>query len=286
MKRSGKKSVKKNRQESYKQTSVQESASSDFSKQTSISKQQESTASGSIKIQKQMSKQQESIASGSTRTQKQVSNINHRELTLIIRTKTYRSNWTKDVNENAYWVRIDELNRQLDNANGKNTVRDSGDEVEVDKEEAKAEMKTILKTFLIELELIYDENFSIKSWLAALHKHRRVRLLYKQRGTLDKDNHRLHQNNRLNEITPADTDFSELETPIQTMENLIMEEDVEVSAEMDKIEVIEDSEPTGMEESEPTKESEAMGVKESEPIGVEESPETEDETDKWYKFVL
>ncbi|CAB4396833.1 unnamed protein product [Rhizophagus irregularis] len=91
---------------------------------------------------------------------------------------------------------------------------------------------------------------------------------------------------RSEEITPADTDFSELETPIQTMENLIMEEDVEVSAEMDKIEVIEDSEPTGMEESEPTKESEAMGVKESEPIGVEESPETEDETDKWYKFVL
>jgi hypothetical protein len=27
-----------------------------------------------------------------------------------------------------------------------------------------------------------------------------VRLLYKQRGTLDKDNRRLHQNNRLNEV--------------------------------------------------------------------------------------
>ncbi|PKC04773.1 hypothetical protein RhiirA5_421805 [Rhizophagus irregularis] len=60
-----------------------------------------------------------------------------------------------------------------------------------------------------------------------------------------------------------------------------MAEDVEVSAKMDKIEVIEDSELMGMEESEPTKESKAMGVKESEPIGVEESPETEDETDKW-----
>ncbi|CAB4399609.1 unnamed protein product [Rhizophagus irregularis] len=70
------------------------------------------------------------------------------------------------------------------------------------------------------------------------------------------------------------------------MENLIMVENVEVSAEMNKIEVIEDSELTGMEELEPMKESEAMGVKESEPIGVEESPETEDETDKWYKFVL
>ena len=86
--------------------------------------------------------------------------------------------------------------------------------------------------------------------------------------------------------TPANTDFSELEMPIQTMDNLIMAEDAEVSAEMDEIEVIEDSEPTGMEESEPTEESEPMGVKESEPIGVEESPETEDETDKWYKFVL
>ncbi|CAB5379478.1 unnamed protein product [Rhizophagus irregularis] len=80
--------------------------------------------------------------------------------------------------------------------------------------------------------------------------------------------------------TPADTDFSEPETPIQTMDNLIMAEDAEVSAEMDEIEVIEDSELTGMEESEP------IGVEESEPIGVEESPETEDETEKWYKFVL
>ncbi|GBC10938.2 uncharacterized protein OCT59_012607 [Rhizophagus irregularis] len=68
--------------------------------------------------------------------------------------------------------------------------------------------------------------------------------------------------------------------PIQMMESLIMAEDAEVSAEMDKIVVIEDSESTGMEESEPTE------IEESEPMGVEESPETEDETDKWYKFVL
>ncbi|GET56193.1 hypothetical protein GLOIN_2v1875530 [Rhizophagus irregularis DAOM 181602=DAOM 197198] len=76
--------------------------------------------------------------------------------------------------------------------------------------------------------------------------------------------------------------------PIQTMDNLIMAEDAEVSAEMDEIEVIEDSEPTGIEDSEPTgmEESEPIGVEESEPIGVEESPETEDETEKWYKFVL
>ena len=72
--------------------------------------------------------------------------------------------------------------------------------------------------------------------------------------------------------TPADTDFSEPETPIQTMDNLIMAEEAEVSAEMDEIVVVEDSELTGMEESEP--------------MGVEESPETKDETDKWYKFVL
>ncbi|GBC43224.2 uncharacterized protein OCT59_028095 [Rhizophagus irregularis] len=74
--------------------------------------------------------------------------------------------------------------------------------------------------------------------------------------------------------------------PIQMMKNLIMAEDVEVSVEMDEIEVIKDSEPTGIEELEPTEESEPMGVKELEPIGVEELPEMEDETDKWYKFVL
>ncbi|PKB93380.1 hypothetical protein RhiirA5_441452 [Rhizophagus irregularis] len=74
--------------------------------------------------------------------------------------------------------------------------------------------------------------------------------------------------------TLADTDFSELETLIQMMENLIMAEDAEVSAEIDEIVVIEDSKPTGIEESEPTE------MEESEPIGVEESPETEDETNK------
>ncbi|PKC56654.1 hypothetical protein RhiirA1_473685 [Rhizophagus irregularis] len=273
-------------------------------------------------------------------------------------------------------------------------VCDSGNEMEIDEEEA----RTILKTFPIELELIYDEKFSIKSWLAALHKHRKVRLLlYKQHSTLDKDNRHLHQNNRLNEKkvcrvkdakslfdkndeklenydrkkllnvlndnryhvpeyfesdekqpdgkrhinvynpswrseelidflqnildqhafslqsaqlirtrnyddeiynivsrhtqgasnwtyveqnTLADTNFFELETPIQTMENLIMAENVEVSAKMNEIEVIEDSEPMGIEESELTEESELIEVKELEPIGVKELPEMEDETDK------
>ncbi|CAB5380686.1 unnamed protein product [Rhizophagus irregularis] len=70
----------------------------------------------------------------------------------------------------------------------------------------------------------------------------------------------------------ADTNFSELETLIQTMKNLIMAEDMKVSAEIDEIEIIEDSELTGIEESKLTEESE--------PIGVEKSLETEDETDK------
>ncbi|CAB4412917.1 unnamed protein product [Rhizophagus irregularis] len=125
-------------------------------------------------------------------------------------------------------IEFEEDQRPTKRRKGKNTVRDSGDEMEVDEEEARAEMKTILKTFPIELELIYDEKFSsesndeilrqiipqlikamkprytpryrqVKSWLATLHKHRRVRLLYKQRSTLDKDNRRLHRNNRLNE---------------------------------------------------------------------------------------
>ncbi|GET61740.1 hypothetical protein GLOIN_2v1827297 [Rhizophagus irregularis DAOM 181602=DAOM 197198] len=211
MKRSGKKSVEKSRQESHKQTSSQEFVSSDSPKQTSISKQQSTASrSGSIKTQKQVSKQesaasgfsstktqkqaskQESAASGSAsgsgsiKTQKQTSipeasenngpfrlveltpitrtaepyrsNV-HRELTPITRTtkpyrsnvriaepyrsnvrtaepyrreltpiirEPYSSNWTRDVNEtydlreeNAYLRgRIDELNRQLDNANG------------------------------------------------------------------------------------------------------------------------------------------------------------------------
>ncbi|GBC32906.2 hypothetical protein GLOIN_2v1836057 [Rhizophagus irregularis DAOM 181602=DAOM 197198] len=375
MKRSGKKSVEKSRQESHKQTSSQEFVSSDSPKQTSISKQQSAASgSGSTKTQKQASKQQsaasgsvstktqkqtsiqesaasgssstktqkqtsiqESAASGSgsTKTQKQTSipeasedngpfrlvvpsslysqqsrmvppihnvtvhreltpitrtaepyrsNVHreltpithtgepyrsniHRELTPITRTtepyrsnvrtaepyrsnvriaepykrestpiirEPYSSNWTRDVNEtydlreeNAYLRgRIDELNWQLDNANGelhiefeedqrptkrrkgKNLVRDSEDEMEVDEEEARAEMKTILKTFPIELELIYDEKFSSESNDEILRQiiprlieamKPRVRLLYKQRGTLDKDNRRLHRNNRLNE---------------------------------------------------------------------------------------
>src|SRR2546430_5036444 len=90
-------------------------------------------------------------------------------------------------------------------------------------------MKTILKTLPNELLLKYDEKFTsesnanvlrqliprlltsmkpryspsfkqIRDWLSALHKHRRARLLYGECGVLDKDNRRLHKNNRLNEV--------------------------------------------------------------------------------------
>jgi hypothetical protein len=92
-------------------------------------------------------------------------------------------------------------------------------------------MKTILKTLPTDLEMRYDLKFSseentdilrqviprlvdalkryktsykqIKEWLNALHKHRRVRLLYSQRGTLDRDNRRLHKNNRTNEVNKS-----------------------------------------------------------------------------------
>src|SRR5581483_12509180 len=40
----------------------------------------------------------------------------------------------------------------------------------------------------------------INNWLKALHKHHYTRLLYKERGTLDKDNRRLHKNNQLTEV--------------------------------------------------------------------------------------
>lgn len=90
-------------------------------------------------------------------------------------------------------------------------------------------MKSILKTLGTEFELDYDEKFTgdsnteilrvliprliesmkprfrpthtqIRNWLAALHKHRRVRKQYKNRNTLDLDNRRIHRNNRLTEV--------------------------------------------------------------------------------------
>ncbi|CAB4439469.1 unnamed protein product [Rhizophagus irregularis] len=107
-------------------------------------------------------------------------------------------------------------------------IDQSDDDSETDEENARTEMKVILKTMPPELMLRYDEKFTnetnadilrqliprliasmkprfspsykqINDWLAALHKHRRARLLYVERGVIDKDNRRLHKNNRLSE---------------------------------------------------------------------------------------
>jgi hypothetical protein len=100
-------------------------------------------------------------------------------------------------------------------------------------------MKAILKTLPTNLEMRYDLKFGseenteilrqviprlvdalkrykttykqIKEWLNALHKHRRVRLLYSRRGTLDRDNRRLHKNNRTNEVNKSIFSFKELQ---------------------------------------------------------------------------
>ena len=91
-------------------------------------------------------------------------------------------------------------------------------------------MKSILKTLPFKFNLNYGERFTsqensnilreliprlinsmkprfrpthtqIRNWLAALHKHRRIRLLYKNRNKLDSDNRRIHRNNRSTEVS-------------------------------------------------------------------------------------
>ena len=92
-------------------------------------------------------------------------------------------------------------------------------------------MKSILKTVPKDLEMKYDEKFGseinneimrdliprlvkslkrynvtysqVRGWLQALHKHRRVRYLYSKRGVLDRDNQRLHKNNRTSEVNKS-----------------------------------------------------------------------------------
>ena len=92
-------------------------------------------------------------------------------------------------------------------------------------------MKSVLKTVPKDLEMKYDEKFSseinteimrdliprlvkslkrfkvtysqVRGWLQALHKHRRVRYLYSKRSVLDRDNRRLHKNNRTNEVNKS-----------------------------------------------------------------------------------
>src|SRR6266516_1384908 len=92
-------------------------------------------------------------------------------------------------------------------------------------------MKSILNPILKDLEMKYDEKFGseinneimrdliprlvkslkrykvtysqVRGWLQALHKHRRVRYLYSKRGVLDRDNRRLHKNNRTSEVNKS-----------------------------------------------------------------------------------
>ena len=93
------------------------------------------------------------------------------------------------------------------------------------------EMKSIFKTVPKDLKMKYDEKFGseinteimrdliprlvkslkrynvtysqVRGWLQALHKHRRVRYLYSKRGVLDRDNRRLHKNNRTSEVNKS-----------------------------------------------------------------------------------
>src|SRR5439155_10851944 len=92
-------------------------------------------------------------------------------------------------------------------------------------------MKSILKTVPKDIEMKYDEKFGseinneimrdliprlfkslkrynvtysqVRGWLQALHKHRRVRYLYSKRDVLDRDNRRLHKNNRTSEVNKS-----------------------------------------------------------------------------------
>lgn len=55
----------------------------------------------------------------------------------------------------------------------------------------------LLKTMKPRYNPSYDQ---LKSWLQALHKHRRSRYMYKQKGKIDKDDRRLHCNGRHGEV--------------------------------------------------------------------------------------
>ncbi|CAB5361988.1 unnamed protein product [Rhizophagus irregularis] len=206
-----------------------------------------------------------------------------RELAPIIR-EPYSSNWTRDRKKE------------------KNLVRDSEDEMEVDEEEALVRPKILFqykdnhrlhrnnrlnekKACRVKgAKSLFDkndeklENYDRKELLNVLNDNRYHSPEYSESDEEQPDG--ASNWTYVEQNTLADTNFSEPETPIQMMENLIIAEDAEVLAEMDEIVVIEDSELTGIKELEP------MGMEESEPMGVEESLETEDETDKWYKFVL
>ena len=92
-------------------------------------------------------------------------------------------------------------------------------------------MKIILRIVPKDLEMRYNEKFGsetnteimrdliprlvkslkqykvmysqVRGWLQALHKYRWVRYLYGKHGILDRDNRRLHKNNRTNEVNKS-----------------------------------------------------------------------------------
>ena len=43
----------------------------------------------------------------------------------------------------------------------------------------------------------------MRGWLQAFHKHHQVRYLYSKRSVLDRDNRRLHKNNRTSEVNKS-----------------------------------------------------------------------------------
>ncbi|PKY13585.1 hypothetical protein RhiirB3_425437 [Rhizophagus irregularis] len=116
------------------------------------------------------------------------------------------------------------VKRKRHKAKGKRIARNDDGE-ECDNEKAWTEMKSILKTLPPELNLKVEETFAsevnteirrklvpellkamkprynpsydqLKSWLQALHKHRRSRYMYRQKGKIDKDDQRLYCNGR------------------------------------------------------------------------------------------
>ncbi|RGB30113.1 hypothetical protein C1646_765734 [Rhizophagus diaphanus] len=260
--------------------SKQESAASSFSfsktqKQTSIPESSEDNGPFRLVVPSSLSNIHRELTPITRTNEPYRSNI-HRELTPITHTtEPYRSNvHTAEPYRRELMPIIREpysSNWTRDRRKGKNLVRDSEDEMEVDEEEARKKAHRIKGT-----KSLFDkndeklENYDRKELLNILSDNRYYSPEYSELDEKQPDG--APNWTYIEQNMPADTDFSEPEMPIQTEENLIIVEDVEVSVEMDEIAVIEDSELTGM--------------KESEPMRMEESPEMEDETDKCIIFVL
>uniref|UniRef100_U9USW1 Uncharacterized protein n=2 Tax=Rhizophagus irregularis TaxID=588596 RepID=U9USW1_RHIID len=118
--------------------------------------------------------------------------------------------------------------RSYDNESSSEDESSSDERKWMKKKQGFAEMKTILKTVPKMLDMNYNETFTsganveicrklvpellnslkpkyhptyeqLTQWLKSLHKTRRSRNIYRNKGQLDADNRRLHANNRLNE---------------------------------------------------------------------------------------